>query len=90
MAAHTHTRTRTHMHTPTHKQGAVHVNLAGLMKKRFVAGKIGLADLVTSDEGKEKFKVSNIFKPLQNYMHVTVPVYSIHVYRLYKLFVSPL
>lgn len=37
--------------------GAVNVNIVGLLKKRFVAGKIGLSDLVTSDEGKEKFKV---------------------------------
>ena len=29
-----------------------------MMKKRFIAGKIGLTDLVTTAEGKEKFKVS--------------------------------
>ncbi|XP_064389953.1 dual specificity protein phosphatase 6-like isoform X2 [Halichondria panicea] len=39
-----------------HIAGAVNVNIVGLLKKRFVAGKIGLADLVTSDEGKEKFQ----------------------------------
>ena len=43
-----------HMHT-----GAVNVNIVGILKKRFATGKIGLADLVTSDEGKEKFKVSD-------------------------------
>ena len=26
------------------------------MKKRFIAGKIGLADLVTTEEGRERFK----------------------------------
>ena len=27
-----------------------------MMKKRFIAGKIGLADLVTTEEGRERFK----------------------------------
>ncbi len=41
--------------------GAVNVNIVGLLRKRFVAGKIGLSDLVTSDEGKERFKVRQHF-----------------------------
>lgn len=32
--------------------------IAGLMKKRFIAGKIGLADLVTTEEGRERFRNS--------------------------------
>ena len=28
------------------------------MKKRFIAGKIGLADLVTTEEGRERFRKS--------------------------------
>ncbi len=40
-----------------HISGAVNVNFTGMMKKRFIAGKIGLQDLVTTEEGKEKFKV---------------------------------
>lgn len=39
-----------------HISGAVNVNFTGMMKKRFIAGKIGLTDLVTTAEGKEKFK----------------------------------
>ena len=40
-----------------HIAGAINVNLSNMMRKRFVAGKIGLADLVTTEEGKERFKV---------------------------------
>lgn len=40
-----------------HISGAVNINFTGMMKKRFIAGKIGLQDLVTTEEGKEKFKV---------------------------------
>lgn len=39
-----------------HISGAVNVNFTGMMKKRFLAGKIGLADLVTTEEGREKFR----------------------------------
>jgi len=39
-----------------HISGAVNVNFTGMIKKRFIAGKIGLSDLF-SQEGKEKFKV---------------------------------
>ena len=38
--------------------GAVNVNFTGMMKKRFMSGKIGLYDLVPTEEGREKFKVS--------------------------------
>lgn len=31
-------------------------NNLGMMKKRFMAGKIGLADLVTTEEGRKRFK----------------------------------
>ncbi|XP_011410132.1 PREDICTED: dual specificity protein phosphatase 6-like [Amphimedon queenslandica] len=41
-----------------HISGAVNVNFTGLMKKRFIAGKIGLADLVTTEEGRERFRKS--------------------------------
>ena len=37
--------------------GAVNVNFTGMMKKRFMSGKIGLYDLVPTEEGREKFKV---------------------------------
>ncbi len=50
--------------------GAINVNIVGLLKKRFVAGKIGLADLVTSDEGKEKFKVTLLFVGLVGSYHM--------------------
>ncbi len=40
-----------------HISGAVNVNFTVMMKKRFIAGKIGLQDLVTTEEGKKKFKV---------------------------------
>ena len=40
-----------------HISGAVNVNFTKMMKKRFIAGKISLQDLVTTEEGKEKFKV---------------------------------
>jgi dual specificity MAP kinase phosphatase len=36
-----------------HISGAANINLTGLMRKRFVAGKIGLADLVNSSHGKK-------------------------------------
>lgn len=39
-----------------HISGAVNVNFTGMIKKRFIAGKIGLPDLF-SQEAKEKFKV---------------------------------
>ena len=39
-----------------HISGAVNVNFTRMIKKRFIAGKIELADLF-SQEGKEKFKV---------------------------------
>lgn len=39
-----------------HISGAVNVNFTGMMKKRFLAGKISLADLVTTEEGREKFR----------------------------------
>lgn len=38
--------------------GAVNVNFTGMMRKRFLSGKIGLYDLVPTEEGREKFKVS--------------------------------
>ena len=37
--------------------GSVNVNFTGMMKKRFMSGKIGLYDLVPTEEGREKFKV---------------------------------
>ena len=37
--------------------GAVNVNFTAMMKKRFMSGKIGLYDLVPTEEGREKFKV---------------------------------
>ena len=37
--------------------GAVNVNFTGMMRKRFMSGKIGLYDLVPTEEGREKFKV---------------------------------
>ena len=40
-----------------HISGAVNVNFTGMMRKRLMAGKIGLTDLVTTEAGKEKFKV---------------------------------
>ena len=37
--------------------GAVNVNFTVMMKRRFMSGKITIQDLVTTDEGKKKFKV---------------------------------
>ena len=39
-----------------HISGASNINLASMMKKRFVTGKIGLVDLISSAEGKEILK----------------------------------
>lgn len=41
-----------------HISGAVNVNFTSLMKKRFIAGKIGLADLMTTEEGRQRFRSS--------------------------------
>jgi dual specificity MAP kinase phosphatase len=49
-----------------HISGAANINLASMMKKRFMAGKIGLVDLISSTEGKEL---------LQNGHNVKVVVY---------------
>lgn len=40
-----------------HISGAANINLASMMKKRFMAGKIGLVDLISSAEAKEQLKV---------------------------------
>ena len=64
-----------HTHTHTHT-GAVNVNIVGILKKRFATGKIGLADLVTSDEGKEKFKVS----VGENHTYCLQYMYSVHMH----------
>lgn len=45
--------------TLTKCTGAVNVNFTGMMKKRFMSGKIGLYDLVPTEEGREKFKVES-------------------------------
>ena len=37
--------------------GAVNINFTGMTKRRFMAGKMALTDLVTTEEGREKFKV---------------------------------
>lgn len=39
-----------------HISGAANINLASMMKKRFMAGKIGLVDLISSAEAKEQLK----------------------------------
>lgn len=41
-----------------HISGAANINLASMMKKRFMAGKIGLVDLISSVEAKEQLKVA--------------------------------
>ena len=60
----------------SHISGAVNINFTNMMKKRFLSGKIGLADLVTSEEGKEKFKVwpcsGNLSSPSPS-LHICVP-----------------
>ena len=40
-----------------HISGAANVNLASMMKKRFMAGKIGLVDLISSADARELLKV---------------------------------
>ena len=42
----------------SHISGAVNVNFTGMIKKRFLAGKISLTDLFTTGEGKAKFQLS--------------------------------
>lgn len=42
-----------------HISGAANINLASMMKKRFMAGKIGLVDLISSAEAKEQLKVGH-------------------------------
>ena len=64
-----------------HISGAVNVNFTGMMKKRFIAGKIGLTDLVTTAEGKEKFKVS-ICGVIVVHVHATIVV-TVYMY-MYK------
>eukprot|EP00731_Ephydatia_muelleri_P003995 Em0002g171a len=41
-----------------HISGAINVNFTGMIKKRFLAGKITLTDLLTTEEGKAKFQSS--------------------------------
>ena len=40
--------------------GAVNINFTVMTKRRFMSGKITLSDLVTTEEGREKFKVREI------------------------------
>lgn len=46
----------------SHISGAVNINFTSMMKKRFLSGKIGLSDLVSTEDAKEKFKVSKQYK----------------------------
>ena len=77
-----------------HISGAVNVNFTGMMKKRFIAGKIGLTDLVTTAEGKEKFKVSicgvivvhvhvNMYLANSAWTHTCIFSHRLHVINLY-------
>lgn len=54
-----------------HICGALNVNLNVMTKKRFMAGKLSLADLVTSEQGKEKFRQA-LSHPLVVYDEGTV------------------
>ena len=40
-----------------HISGAVNINLASVMRKRFLAGKIGLLDLIPSSHNKDLLQV---------------------------------
>ena len=54
-----------------HICGALNVNLNVMTKKRFMAGKLSLADLVTTEQGKEKFRQA-LGQPLVVYDEGTV------------------
>ena len=54
-----------------HISGALNVNFTGMTKKRFMAGKLSLADLVTTEQGKEKFRQA-LGQPLVVYDECTV------------------
>lgn len=45
------------------------------MKKRFMSGKIGLYDLVPTEEGREKFKVNTDEKKKQRQFRGSSPLY---------------
>ena len=44
-----------------HISGAVNINLASVMRKRFMAGKIGLPDLISSPHCKTLLQVTSTF-----------------------------